>query len=133
MRKFLLMIGLLALLKTSSAQDPNFSQFFVSPLTLNPAMTGKFNGDGIFIFEKILAPPAFDVLIKLLRWLYHVFTFLNCPESLLLLFQLSVFKVLQFPLQQTYFRQLESCLPVRLWTMPSCRHHSHPELSLLSD
>jgi type IX secretion system PorP/SprF family membrane protein len=27
------------------AQDPNFSQFFVSPLTLNPAMTGKFNGN----------------------------------------------------------------------------------------
>lgn len=26
-------------------QDPNFSQFFVSPLTLNPALTGKFNGD----------------------------------------------------------------------------------------
>lgn len=28
------------------AQDPNFSQFFASPLTLNPASTGKF--DGIF-------------------------------------------------------------------------------------
>lgn len=27
------------------AQDPNFSQFFVSPLTLNPALTGKFNGN----------------------------------------------------------------------------------------
>ena len=27
-----------------SAQDPNFSQFFASPLTLNPAMTGKFDG-----------------------------------------------------------------------------------------
>lgn len=27
------------------AQDPNFSQFFASPMTLNPAMTGKFNGD----------------------------------------------------------------------------------------
>mgnify|MGYP002651395711 CR=1 FL=1 len=26
------------------AQDPNFSQFFASPLTLNPAMTGKFDG-----------------------------------------------------------------------------------------
>lgn len=26
------------------AQDPHFSQFFVSPLTLNPAYTGKFNG-----------------------------------------------------------------------------------------
>ena len=26
------------------AQDPGFSQFFASPLTLNPALTGKFNG-----------------------------------------------------------------------------------------
>lgn len=29
---------------TSSAQDPHFSQFFSSPLTLNPAFTGKFDG-----------------------------------------------------------------------------------------
>ncbi|MBS1599327.1 MAG: PorP/SprF family type IX secretion system membrane protein [Bacteroidetes bacterium] len=28
----------------ASAQDPAFSQFFASPLTLNPALTGKFNG-----------------------------------------------------------------------------------------
>jgi len=27
------------------AQDPAFSQFFASPLTLNPALTGKFSGD----------------------------------------------------------------------------------------
>ena len=27
------------------AQDPHFSQFFASPLTLNPAFTGKFDGD----------------------------------------------------------------------------------------
>lgn len=26
------------------AQDPHFSQFFASPMTLNPAYTGKFNG-----------------------------------------------------------------------------------------
>ncbi len=26
------------------SQDPNFSQFFASPLTLNPALTGKFDG-----------------------------------------------------------------------------------------
>lgn len=32
------------LLVQVKAQDPNFSQFFASPLTLNPAMTGKFNG-----------------------------------------------------------------------------------------
>jgi type IX secretion system PorP/SprF family membrane protein len=29
----------------TNAQDPHFSQFFASPLTLNPALTGKFNGD----------------------------------------------------------------------------------------
>ncbi len=28
----------------SQAQDPAFSQFFASPLTLNPALTGKFSG-----------------------------------------------------------------------------------------
>lgn len=27
------------------AQDPHFSQFYASPLSLNPAMTGKFYGD----------------------------------------------------------------------------------------
>ncbi len=30
---------------TAAAQDPNFSQFFASPLTLNPALTGKFDGN----------------------------------------------------------------------------------------
>ncbi len=29
----------------SSAQDPHFSQFFSSPLTLSPAFTGKFDGN----------------------------------------------------------------------------------------
>ena len=33
-----------ALVSVSAAQDPNFSQFFASPLTLNPALTGKFDG-----------------------------------------------------------------------------------------
>src|SRR5688572_23900343 len=45
MRKVLILLVACALLKEASAQDPNFSQFFVSPLTLNPALTGKFNGD----------------------------------------------------------------------------------------
>jgi type IX secretion system PorP/SprF family membrane protein len=31
-------------LPAAKAQDPGFSQFFASPLTLNPALTGKFNG-----------------------------------------------------------------------------------------
>ncbi|HEX5654411.1 MAG TPA: PorP/SprF family type IX secretion system membrane protein [Chitinophagaceae bacterium] len=35
---------LLSLASVSLAQDPNFSQFFASPLTLNPALTGKFDG-----------------------------------------------------------------------------------------
>lgn len=33
-----------ALMSESMAQDPNFSQFFASPMTLNPALTGKFDG-----------------------------------------------------------------------------------------
>jgi type IX secretion system PorP/SprF family membrane protein len=39
-----LLILLLALATVTRAQDPGFSQFFASPLTLNPALTGKFNG-----------------------------------------------------------------------------------------
>ena len=40
------LLGFATLLSTTStrAQDPGFSQFFASPLTLNPALTGKFNG-----------------------------------------------------------------------------------------
>src|SRR5258705_3928993 len=37
-----------ALASVSFGQDPNFSQFFASPLTLNPALTGKF--DGVYRF-----------------------------------------------------------------------------------
>ena len=33
------------LTNTVFAQDPHSSQFYSSPLTLNPAFTGKFNGD----------------------------------------------------------------------------------------
>src|SRR6187549_3041927 len=45
MRKAFVIIIALVLLKTElSAQDPHFSQFFASPLTLNPALTGKFDG-----------------------------------------------------------------------------------------
>ncbi|CAF3758510.1 unnamed protein product [Rotaria sp. Silwood1] len=36
---------LLLLCCIAKAQDPHFSQFFASPLTLNPAFTGKFNGN----------------------------------------------------------------------------------------
>ena len=42
---FLFLLGLLFFSRSLRAQDPAFSQFFASPLTLNPALTGKFNGD----------------------------------------------------------------------------------------
>ena len=45
MKKVLLSLVIVAsLVSESKAQDPNFSQFFASPLTLNPALTGKFDG-----------------------------------------------------------------------------------------
>jgi type IX secretion system PorP/SprF family membrane protein len=45
MKKFIVtLITCVALANASNAQDPNFSQFFASPLTLNPALTGKFDG-----------------------------------------------------------------------------------------
>jgi type IX secretion system PorP/SprF family membrane protein len=46
MKKTLLLI-LFAVIYSlqSSAQDPHFSQFYASPLTLNPAFAGKFNGN----------------------------------------------------------------------------------------
>src|SRR5689334_16634825 len=44
MRRFTGFLVALFLTLAASAQDPNFSQFFASPLTLNPALTGKFDG-----------------------------------------------------------------------------------------
>ena len=44
-KSFHFIILLFFLTNAVSAQDPSFSQFFASPLTLNPALTGKFNGD----------------------------------------------------------------------------------------
>ena len=44
MRKSLLFACTLFLVVMVKAQDPHFSQFFASPLTLNPAFTGKFEG-----------------------------------------------------------------------------------------
>lgn len=38
------LIVYVVLVSDATAQDPNFSQFFASPLTMNPAMTGKFDG-----------------------------------------------------------------------------------------
>jgi type IX secretion system PorP/SprF family membrane protein len=44
MKKFAAILGLLLYIAAAKAQDPHFSQFFASPLTLNPAFTGKFDG-----------------------------------------------------------------------------------------
>jgi type IX secretion system PorP/SprF family membrane protein len=45
MKKLLFTLLLFVVLAgVSAAQDPHFSQFFASPLTMNPALTGKFDG-----------------------------------------------------------------------------------------
>jgi type IX secretion system PorP/SprF family membrane protein len=49
MKKLLSTLTVCVLLAcATNAQDPNFSQFFASPMTLNPALTGKF--DGVYRF-----------------------------------------------------------------------------------
>ena len=47
MKKLLINLAMILLFSVSAlkAQDPHFSQYFASPLTLNPAMGGYFNGD----------------------------------------------------------------------------------------
>lgn len=44
MRKLIVLVCCFLLTGLLKAQDPHFSQFFASPLTLNPAFTGKFDG-----------------------------------------------------------------------------------------
>ena len=44
MKKIFPLLILIGFVGTLKAQDPHFSQFFASPLTLNPAFTGKFDG-----------------------------------------------------------------------------------------
>jgi type IX secretion system PorP/SprF family membrane protein len=44
MKKIFLFIAVLFVHAYSYAQDPHFSQFFASPLTINPANTGNFSG-----------------------------------------------------------------------------------------
>jgi len=44
MKKAISIFTFFLMLGTLKAQDPHFSQFFASPLTLNPAFTGKFDG-----------------------------------------------------------------------------------------
>jgi type IX secretion system PorP/SprF family membrane protein len=43
-KRLYLLATLLVVTFLANAQDPHFSQFFSSPLTLNPAFTGKFDG-----------------------------------------------------------------------------------------
>lgn len=45
MRKLIFALLLTVSAASVVAQDANFSQFFASPLTLNPALTGKFDGE----------------------------------------------------------------------------------------
>lgn len=42
---FLIILVLMLKSYNLAAQDPHFSQFYISPLTLNPALTGMKNGD----------------------------------------------------------------------------------------
>lgn len=44
MRQKLLLFLIVCLVGTAGAQDAHFSQFFASPTTLNPALTGLFSG-----------------------------------------------------------------------------------------
>jgi len=44
MKKLILLFCVFFICILVKAQDPHFSQFFASPLTLNPALTGKFDG-----------------------------------------------------------------------------------------
>src|SRR5436190_8975377 len=46
---FCLIAGMIMISQASHSQDPHFSQYFKSPQTLNPAMTGYFNTDYRFI------------------------------------------------------------------------------------
>ena len=44
MKKIIILSFFILISTLLHAQDPHFSQFFASPLTLNPAFTGKFQG-----------------------------------------------------------------------------------------
>lgn len=45
MNRILLLLTLVTATLSTQAQDPHFSQFYASPLTLNPALTGRFDGN----------------------------------------------------------------------------------------
>lgn len=70
-----LMVGVF----TANAQDIHFSQFYASPLTLNPALTGNFNGfyritgiyrnqyPGLSSNRPVFSTPSVSVDLSLLR------------------------------------------------------------------
>jgi type IX secretion system PorP/SprF family membrane protein len=66
MRKVLLAITAFIAMNSANAQDPHFSQFFSSPLTLNPAFTGKFDGQfrfaGNFRNQWVSIPNAYSTM-----------------------------------------------------------------------
>ena len=45
MKKILLVMSIMMFVKWAQAQDPSFSQFFSSPLNVNPALTARINSD----------------------------------------------------------------------------------------
>src|SRR5438552_16208662 len=45
MKRILFVVLSLMILRSVRAQDPNFSQFFSSPLNVNPALTARINSD----------------------------------------------------------------------------------------
>src|SRR5687767_13818099 len=44
-KRMFFLFALILFAEVSFAQDIHFSQFYASPLTLNPALTGRMNGD----------------------------------------------------------------------------------------
>lgn len=77
--RFYAILALLFGTLTVSAQDIHFSQFYSSPLTLNPAMTGNFNGfyritgiyrnqyPGLSNNKPVFSTPSVSVDLSLLR------------------------------------------------------------------
>lgn len=45
MKRILFIVLLIVILRSAHAQDPSFSQFFSSPLNVNPALTARINSD----------------------------------------------------------------------------------------
>ena len=63
-KHFLILIFSFTLCKLCYSQDPHFSQFFASPLTLNPANTGNFDGNYRVISNYRNQWPSFNNAYK---------------------------------------------------------------------